>query len=421
MERRTDNGQFFWTAALICCLGGVLFFFYFDRQIVSILKTTLMTEMNITNTKYSGMVTAFMLPYTLCYFFSGYIVDKFGSRYVLSCVAIIMAIASIITGCAHSYNQLLVGRVLLGIAESGAVPALTLSIFTWFRAEQRAFAFQITTMIQWLGLIAAPPFIAWITLAHGWRVAFFFPAVVGACAAVIWFFLSKKAPVAEDVGVRPEEANKLAALDRYKMVLSSAPVWMLIISRLLTDPFWFFYQYWQVGFMQEKIGLSLSQVGEMMWFPPLFSVVAVLGICRMSDKLVSKGVPSKFARLRILWICTFLSPLTLMLPLVSDRWVALAIMTAVNFMCAAWLTLSTIIMGELVSGSVIATAIGLMSAIGGVSSILFNGVVGSIIDKFGYSIPIYFGGLLHPLGALLLAFFFLRKKRVEKSQIAVQQ
>ena len=52
-----------------------------------------------------------------------------------------------------------------------------------------------------------------------------------------------------------------------------------------------------------------------------------------------------------------------------------------------------------------------MSALGGVTSIIFNGFVGSIIDHFGYSMPIYASATLHPIGALVLAAFFLRRKK----------
>ncbi|MGK2889342.1 MAG: hypothetical protein ACSLEN_10140 [Candidatus Malihini olakiniferum] len=66
--------------------------------------------------------------------------------------------------------------------------------------------------------------------------------------------------------------------------------------------------------------------------------------------------------------------------------------------------------GRLAPRVPIATAIGVISALGGVTSIIFNGFVGSIIDNFCYSIQIYVGATLHPLGALVLAVFFLRRK-----------
>lgn len=395
--------------ALLLILGCILFFFSLDRQIVSILKTTLMHELNLDNSDYSVLISAFMIPYTFMYFFVGGMVDRFGSRHVLAVLMVLMSIATLITGLSHSLTGLMVGRVLLGLAESGIVPALTLAVFTWFRAEQRAFAFQLTNIIQSLGLILAPPFVAWITLSAGWRWAFFIPAMAGVVVGGLWFFASRQTPpTQEEVNTAPTDSVPL--LQRYKMVLTSKPIWALLIARLLTDPFWFFYQYWQVGFMQEKIGLTLAEVGKLMWFPPLVAVFGVLAVCWTSDRLVARGMAPTRARLTIIWSVTCLAPLVFLLPSVSNVYAAIGIMTVINFMCTAWLSMATIMMGGLAPRVAIATAIGVMSALGGVTSIIFNGFVGSIIDHFGYSMPIYAGATLHPLGALVLAAFFLRRK-----------
>ena len=392
---------------LLLLLGCVLFFFSLDRQIVSILKTTLMEELGLNNSDYSILISAFMIPYTLMYFFVGGLVDRFGSRYVLTVLMVLMSLATLITGLSSSMSGLIAGRVLLGLAESGIVPALTLAVFTWFRAEQRAFAFQLTNIIQSLGLILAPPFVAWVTLSTGWRWAFFIPAAAGVVVGILWFFASRRTPpAAEDVS--ETSAIAIPLVERYRMVLTSKPIWALLIARLLTDPFWFFYQYWQVGFMQEKIGLTLAQVGKLMWLPPLVAVFGVLAVCRASDRLVARGMDQTRARLAIIWSVTCLAPLVFLLPSLSSAWAAVAIMTVINFMCTAWLSMATIMMGGLAPRIAIATAIGVMSALGGVTSIIFNGFVGTIIDNFGYAMPIYVGATLHPIGALVLAAFFLR-------------
>lgn len=394
---------------LLLLLGCVLFFFSLDRQIVSILKTTLMKELGLDNSDYSVLISAFMIPYTFMYFFVGGIVDRFGSRYVLCVLMVLMSLATLITGLSHSMTGLIAGRILLGMAESGIVPALTLAVFTWFRAEQRAFAFQLTNIIQSLGLIIAPPFVAWVTLSTGWRWAFFIPAMAGVVVGIMWFTASRKTPPAAET-VHEAPASTVPLISRYKMVLTSKPIWALLIARLLTDPFWFFYQYWQVGFMQEKIGLTLAEVGKLMWLPPLIAVFGVLAVCRISDHLVSKGIDATRARLYIIWSVTCLAPLVFLLPSLSNAYAAVAIMTVINFMCTAWLSMATIMMGGLAPRAAIATAIGVMSALGGVTSIIFNGFVGSIIDHFGYSMPIYVGAALHPIGALVLAAFFLRRQ-----------
>lgn len=405
---RDSGSMLIWVLLLI--LGGVLFFFSLDRQIVSILKTTLMHELSLSNTDYSILISAFMIPYTLMYFIVGGIVDRFGSRYVLSALMVVMSIATLITGMSTSLNGLIAGRVLLGLAESGIVPALTLAVFTWFKAEKRAFAFQLTNIIQSLGLILAPPFVAWVTLSTGWRWAFFIPAIAGVVVGLMWFYSSRHTPAAVEEVPHENSAN-VPLLQRYKMVLTSKPIWALLIARLLTDPFWFFYQYWQVGFMQEKIGLTLAQVGKMMWFPPLVAVFGVLAACWMSDRLVARGMSSTRARLTIIWSVTCLSPLVFLLPSMTNPYAAVAIMTVINFMCTAWLSMATIMMGGLAPRIAIATAIGVMSALGGVTSIIFNGFVGTIIDHFGYSLPVYIGATLHPIGAIVLAVYFLRNKQ----------
>ena len=81
-------------------------------------------------------------------------------------------------------------------------------------------------------------------------------------------------------------------------------------------------------------------------------------------------------------------------------------------MCATWLNMSSVFMGSLVPRHSLASSIALMSALGGCTSIAFNAVVGTIIDRFGYDIPFYFGACLHPLAAILLAWHFFRKPTV---------
>ena len=79
-------------------------------------------------------------------------------------------------------------------------------------------------------------------------------------------------------------------------------------------------------------------------------------------------------------------------------------------MCATWLNMSSVFMGALVPRHSLGSAIGLMSALGGITSIAFNGVVGTIIDRFGYNVPFYFGACLHPLAAGLLVWFFFSRR-----------
>ncbi len=62
-----------WLLLLLAGVAGMLF--YVDRQSLSVLKTTLKAEQHWTDMQYSWLVTAFMVPYTLCYLVTGQLID----------------------------------------------------------------------------------------------------------------------------------------------------------------------------------------------------------------------------------------------------------------------------------------------------------------------------------------------------------
>ena len=59
----------------------------------------------------------------------------------------------------------------------------------------------------------------------------------------------------------------------------------------------------------------------------------------------------------------------------------------------------------------VATTFGILSALGGAASIVFNYVAGPLIDHFGYSTMFIACACLHPLGAMILYRFYGRKRR----------
>jgi ACS family hexuronate transporter-like MFS transporter len=195
-----------------------------------------------------------------------------------------------------------------------------------------------------------------------------------------------------------------------RLLLALPAVRTLIFARVISDPFWFFFQYWQTPFLQERVGLTLARVGQLTWIPPLAYVGVALGFSAISDRLVARGWLASRARLVLLLGATVLAPAAFVLPLVRSEFLAVGLVTLVWVMCATWLNMSSILMGALVPRHSLASAIGLMSALGGITSIGFNAVVGTIIDRFGYDGPFWFGACLHPLAAGLLVWHFLRKR-----------
>lgn len=393
-------------------LGLIFALFAGDRAVLGILKTTLGTEVGLTHEGYSLLVTAFMVPYTAMYFFVGGWIDRFGVRRVLTLCVLGMSAATVLAGTARGLGQLTVARFVLGVAEAGVVPAITLAIFTWFASERRALAYSLANTVQQSAYILAPPFVAFITLSLGWRWAFLIPGLSGFLLAAGWRRISRRPrvvhPADAPAATAEADAPPVGWLARMRLLLALPGVRTLILARVLSDPFWFFFQYWQTAFLQERVGMSLARVGQLTWIPPLAYMGAALALSAFSDRLVARGWGAPRARLVLLLGATALAPATFALPLVQGEWPALVLVTLVWIMCATWLNMSSVFMGALVPRHSLASAIALMSALGGVTSILFNAVVGVLISRFGYDVPFYVGACLHPLAAGLLAWRLLR-------------
>jgi ACS family hexuronate transporter-like MFS transporter len=396
---------------ILAVLGLIFALFAGDRAVLGILKTTLGTELGLSNSGYSLLVTAFMVPYTAMYFFVGGWIDRFGAARMLGLCTLGMSLATVIGGTAHGLGQLFVARFLLGIAEAGVVPAITLAIFTWFTPDRRALAYSLANTVQQTAYILCPPFVAAVTLSLGWRWSFLLPGLSGFVIVALWWHANRTAgtpppPETEAAGT----AARLDGLwDRMRALWAMPSVRILILARVISDPFWFFFQYWQTAFLQERVGMSLARIGQLTWLPPLVYMGVALGLSTFSDRLVARGWPAPRARLVLLLVATALAPAAFALPFIRGEWPALALVTLVWVMCATWLNMSSVFMGSLVPRHSLASSIALMSALGGCTSIAFNAVVGTIIDRFGYDIPFFFGACLHPLAAGLLAWHFFRK------------
>jgi ACS family hexuronate transporter-like MFS transporter len=392
---------------ILVVLGLVFALFAGDRAVLGILKTTLGTELGLTNSGYSLLVTAFMVPYTVMYLFAGGWTDRFGVTVTLAVCVTLMSAATVLSGTAHGIGQLVGGRLVLGIAEAGVVPGITLAIFTWFAPARRAVAYSLANTLQQGAYILSPPLVAFIALHVGWRWAFLIPGVGGFFVALLWWRVNATAGAAP--AVEPVAAGERPSGSRFRALLRSPAVRCLILARLISDPFWFFFQYWQTAFLQEKVGLTLARVGQLTWIPPLVYVLAALLLSAFSDRLIARGWTAPRARLVLIAGATALAPAAFLLPLAHGEAMVLTLVCLVSIMCQTWLNMSSVFMGALVPRHSLASAIALMSALGGISSIVFNAVVGTIIDHFGYGLPFWIGACLHPIAAALLLWHFGRR------------
>ncbi|MDI1249640.1 MAG: MFS transporter [Lacunisphaera sp.] len=382
-----------WLLLLLAGVAGMLF--YIDRQTLSVLKPTLKVEMGWSDTHYSWLVTAFMVPYTLCYLVTGQLIDRWGTRLMMPLFLGVMSVATMLTGLAGNLWTMAACRFVLGAAEAGIVPAVLVAIVTWFPRDLRGTANTFNKPLTVSGQILVAPLAAWITAGIGWRWAFLLPGLASLIAARMWWTLDRSPP---EYGAPPAPASP----PTYREVIRTKAIRGVLLARIISDPLWFFLIFWQPGFLQEELGMTLEKFGQVGWIPAAASVGFIMVFGVTSDWLIRRGWSPAASRIRILMAVSLLSPAILVLRWVDHHGLAITLLTIVQVMTATWLSMTGLLMSDLVPRRMVGTAVAIMSAFGAAMGTVFNLCAGPLIESVGYSTLLVLASLLHPLAAGIL-------------------
>ena len=375
---------------------------YIDRQTLSVLAPTLRREFALSEHGYANVVTAFLIPYTVMYAIGGRLMDRFGARIGLAVSLGWWSVATMLTGLAKGALSLGIFRCLLGVAEPCVFPAGVKACAEWFPARQRALATGIFSSGSAVGAVLAPPVVAWVTIAFGWRAAFLIPGALGFVWLPCWLAAYRR-PVAS------EPAPQKEAAPSWRQLLRERTVWGLVLPRFASDPVWYFYLFWLPDYLQRVRGLSLRDLAIYGWIPFLFADLGALVGGGLTDWLVRRGWTPVRARMAVLIAAGCISPLGAMAGRVSSAAVAIAITCLVAFLTQCWSTNTSALAADLLPSTAVGTAAGMMGTAGSLGGALFTQALAVMISAFGYPAAFALAAVLHPLAALTL-FLFLRKR-----------
>jgi MFS family permease len=115
----------------------------------------------------------------------GLLVDRFGSRFMITGGAVLMCLGQTQLAFAASVPEGLVGRVLVGAGDAMTFVSVMRLLPTWFRPLRIPLLTQLTGMLGMLGqIISAVPFVAVLHL-KGWTSAFISAAALSVLAAIL--------------------------------------------------------------------------------------------------------------------------------------------------------------------------------------------------------------------------------------------
>ena len=362
---------------------------YMDRQVISILKPTLMKPIaehgiGLTEVGYGHISAAFMIAYAVGLLVAGRFVDKVGTRLGYMVIIAIWSLSAMGHALANTVLEFAVARFSLGLGESGNFPAAIKTVAEWFPQSERSLATGIFNSGANVGAILAPLIVPWVTIHYGWHAAFLATGIFSALWIALWFSKYRKPanhPTLTGAELRHiyrEAAEQMGPSTPWLKLLKIRQTWAFSIPKFLTDPIWWFLLFYLPSYFSDKFHLDLSHLGLPLIIVYSASTFGSIGGGWLPALFLRLGFSASRARLLAMLLCAcFVVPI-LMLNYLHSEWAAVALLSMATAAHQGWsanlFTTASDMFPRTAVGSV--TGIGGMAgAIGGALMVNYAGYV----------------------------------------------
>ncbi|HJZ85657.1 MAG TPA: MFS transporter [Polyangia bacterium] len=213
--------------------------------------------------------TSFLVVYMIFSPIGGALGQRIKRKYIVAAGVGIWSLATLWSGAARSYGEMLAARALIGFGEAGyaaVAPALISDLFARDRRARMLSVFYVATPVgSALGFVLG----GFVAQHWDWRHAFWVAGVPGLAFALLALFMAEPIRGVQD---EPEPAPTAAAPQKFP--LGAKWIYVTIGGALMTFTLGGL-AFWAPTYFQEARALTVEQAG--VWFGGLTVVAGVVG------------------------------------------------------------------------------------------------------------------------------------------------
>jgi len=205
-------------------------FFFFAHYVVRVTPGQIIDDLHAafvnTNNYDIGILGAsFYFPYILMQMPIGYLVDRFGSRLLLTLAVLICSLSCFLFGQATSFDAAIFSRVLLGFCSATAFIGALKLITVWFPPAKLALLVGITQALGMLGASFGNGIVPHINHAIGWHYTFYLYAAIFLVLSVFIFGIVRNHPD-DHHNIKFESHHSHTTLSQVIQVLKNKYTWI---------------------------------------------------------------------------------------------------------------------------------------------------------------------------------------------------
>ncbi|XP_042506108.1 ascorbate transporter, chloroplastic-like isoform X1 [Macadamia integrifolia] len=322
-----------WVIVLLCCSAFLLC--NMDRVNMSIAILPMSQEFKWNSATIGLIQSSFFWGYLLTQIVGGIWADKIGGKIVLGFGVVWWSVATVLTPIAARLGLpfLLLMRAFMGIGEGVAMPAMNNILSKWVPVSERSRSLAFVYSGMYLGSVTGLAFSPILIHKFGWPSVFYTFGSLGSIWFALWLNKAHSSPK-DDPDLSDDEKRLIlggsdlkepVSAIPWKLILSKAPVWALIISHFCHNWGTFILLTWMPTYYNQVLKFNLTESGLFCVLPWLtMAVFANIGGW-IADTLVSKGLSITTVR-KIMQSIGFLGPAFFLTQLSHVRTPALAVL-----------------------------------------------------------------------------------------------
>jgi MFS family permease len=269
---------------------------FIDRTNISLALPRISHDLHLDPQQAGTVAGIFFWGYFALQIPGGHLAKHWSPKKFISALLVAWSLFAIGCGLARSYHELLLLRLLLGVAESGVFPATLILLSHWFSRAERARANAMWLLCLPGAVILSSPFSGWMLDHWGWRIMLIAEGALPLAWLAIWLVLIQDHPSearwlpqterdslvatlrAESADLeRSEGVPYLRALTRPQVFVLAA-IYFCFVSGQMGLLFWL------PSATENFKKLSSLHTGIVYTFPFIVGAVSLLVVARHSDK-----------------------------------------------------------------------------------------------------------------------------------------
>lgn len=400
------------------------FVLYLHRNVLNYVQPPLIADLHLTDMQLGFLRQGFLLPYCMAQLVVGYLGDRFSRRSVILCSLLASSVALAGMGFADSFEAMLALRILLGVGQSAAVPAMASALADCFTQRSRSTAIgiylasynfalvfagrlggQVADVNVWHLSLGATS--GWQTEVAGWRMAHFLFAGVGLTAGLIlWFGLRE--PARTERTVVPGAGARAAPLWTTVFSVLGIPTFLIIAAVfLLSGMVVSSMQFWLPRYFHEQFQMTLKDAGSFAtFFIQPATIAGLLFGGTLGDRCGRKWIQGRTAVQTIGLVA--LVPVLVVIGLSQDRTLLAVAMVVYGLGVGLYQSNLWTTTFEVVDPAARATAVGLLNLVSGLFGSWIDPIIGKTYPLLG-GLGNVLAGLSLPVGLSVLLLLFSMK------------